>query len=363
MTARIVEWAVVFYLFFGIMVVLLETLFFIFRKSISYNRQYCIRRLLPFITTAFMIVVYFLRKLNTGNRIIGETAIKAQKTLNSCLSIEKVSYIVGVYCAFVALFILHYILYYIIISKKITKSKEITQKYAGVIDKQDVTVCSWDKAKTPFCFGIINKKIVLPEGGAYGSSYVIHHELSHCENNDPLWMMISKFFLYILWLNPLAYYYYRQLKYSCEYACDERVTKQMSFEEKKIYANVILNNTPREQGMLFGEALVTEKTLKNRFKNILAKPIANSKKSLFIIVVTVLSVSALVAFAVAKKPAQMIKSVKVNYSSEEEVKDSVDYEEYIDGKWFRGQLQYGFTEEQKYGIKVANYTGVLYESE
>ena len=156
MTARIVEWAVVFYLFFGIMVVLLETLFFIFRKSISYNRQYCIRRLLPFITTAFMIVVYFLRKLNTGNRIIGETAIKVQKTLNSCLSIEKVSYIVGVYCAFVALFILHYILYYIIISKNITKSKEITQKYAGVIDKQDVTVCSWDKAKTPFCFGIIN---------------------------------------------------------------------------------------------------------------------------------------------------------------------------------------------------------------
>lgn len=63
-----------------------------------------------------------------------------------------------------------------------------------------------------------------------------------------------------------------------------------------------------------------------------------------------------------KKTEQRIKSVRINYATEQEIQDVIGYEEYEDGKWFRGNLKYDHTEDLDYGIKCANYTGVLYES-
>ena len=42
--------------------------------------------------------------------------------------------------------------------------------------------------------------------------------------------------------------------------------------------------------------------------------------------------------------------------------DIIGFEEFEDGKWFKGNLKYDHSEELDYGMKCANYTGVLYET-
>lgn len=64
-----------------------------------------------------------------------------------------------------------------------------------------------------------------------------------------------------------------------------------------------------------------------------------------------------------KTPKQRTKIVKINYSSEQEMKKSVYYEECIDGFWFRGDLYFDSVEDLDYGVKSARYTGILYEGE
>ncbi|SFU52741.1 hypothetical protein [Butyrivibrio sp. M55] len=63
-----------------------------------------------------------------------------------------------------------------------------------------------------------------------------------------------------------------------------------------------------------------------------------------------------------KKTEHKIKSVKINYATEQEIQDIIGFEEYEDGKWFKGNLKYDHSEDLDYGMKCANYTGVLYET-
>ena len=63
-----------------------------------------------------------------------------------------------------------------------------------------------------------------------------------------------------------------------------------------------------------------------------------------------------------KKTEHKIKSVKINYATEQEIQDIIGFVEYEDGKWFKGNLKYDHSEDLDYGMKCANYTGVLYET-
>ncbi|WP_026514043.1 hypothetical protein [Butyrivibrio sp. LB2008] len=77
----------------------------------------------------------------------------------------------------------------------------------------------------------------------------------------------------------------------------------------------------------------------------------------FVIIAAILTLS-----IITKNPGQRVKSVKINYAAEQEIRDVIDYEEYENGKWYRGDLQYDHTEDLDYGVKCVNYTGVLYVS-
>jgi len=77
----------------------------------------------------------------------------------------------------------------------------------------------------------------------------------------------------------------------------------------------------------------------------------------FAIIATVLTIS-----IVIRNPGQRVKSVRINYDTEQEIKDVIDYEEFENGKWYKGNLRYDHTEDLDYGAKCVNYTGVLHVS-
>lgn len=364
MMKGIVFGCIVLIISFSIIVSIVEVLLLVFRNSISFNIQYVFRRMIPFVSLATVIVAAIVSKT---------TNLEAKRTvfISGTESLKRNSFTQGIssgmcyIClAISSVLLLQYLFRYLASAYEITKGEQITVRFSDVLGDRKISVYSWKKAKTPFCFGIFKKSIVLPENYSDGIYYAVKHEISHCDNYDPLTILVAKLITLVMWFNPLAYVYYQQLRISCEYACDERVTKALSFEDKKEYVSVILASTPRTNSVFAGAAFATEKTLKSRFKNVLSKQRVTSRKSIAIVIGIVAIMIVCIAVVVADIiPERRTKSVKIDYSSEQEVQEAVDYEEYIDGKWFRGELHFDSISDLGYGVKSAEYSGILYEGE
>lgn len=354
-----------FLIFFSIMVAIIEILLLLFRNSISFNIQHNIRRSIPFFSLLIASITTVLRSTtNIVYTTVDVPLVKIISSNNVKTSIYANKLFQNLYLFITAILILQYATRYFLCIFKIKKSTDITNRFNNALDKRNIKVYSWKNAKTPFCFGTLSKCIVFPENYTNGINYAIKHEISHCDNYDSFTNNIAMIILLLMWFNPLAYLHYQQIKTGCEYACDERVTKNLSFPEKKDYIEVILASTQRKQFVFAGAALATENKLKSRFINILSNRINNNKKSVIVCFTVVLVLTTAITFiAVIKIPEQRIKSVKINYSCEQEVNNEVYYEEYIDGKWFRGDLHFDSVNDLDYGIKNVKYVGILYENE
>lgn len=365
MITEFVFFGTVLLISFSTLVITIESILYLLRNSISFHIQHLIRRSIPFFSLVTVIISTVLRK--TTNLVYKEINVPLINTISSGdmkIRSNDIRLVVITYLIITAILIFQYAVRYIICIINIKNGNDITYRFNHELGKRKIKVYMWKNANTPFCFGTLSKCIVFPENFSSGLDYAIKHEISHCDNCDSLTNNVARIMLLLMWFNPLAYIYYQQVKIGCEYACDERVTHGFSFSEKKEYIEVILASTQRKNFVFAGAALATEKTLKSRFKNVLSKPKNNSKISVIISVSVVLVlVTTIASITAIKIPDQRAKTVKINFSSEQAVNNEVYYEEYIDGKWFRGDLCFDSIEEIGYGIKSVQYVGTLYEDE
>ena len=66
---------------------------------------------------------------------------------------------------------------------------------------------------------------------------VIRHELQHYKVRDNYWQLLRTICLILQWHNPFMWWAYFASKRDCELACDARVRKELSPEEKYEYSN------------------------------------------------------------------------------------------------------------------------------
>lgn len=96
-------------------------------------------------------------------------------------------------------------------------------------------------AATPFVYGIINPKIILPSDLAEGhAKYVLTHENIHIRRLDNLWRMAALLVACFHWFNPLVWYFIKLFFNDMEFACDEKAVKMLTMDERKEYASVML---------------------------------------------------------------------------------------------------------------------------
>ena len=69
---------------------------------------------------------------------------------------------------------------------------------------------------------------------------VIAHELQHYRVRDNYWQFLRVICLILQWHNPLMWWAYYASKRDCEAACDARVIREMSAEERYGYGNSLL---------------------------------------------------------------------------------------------------------------------------
>lgn len=142
----------------------------------------------------------------------------------------------------------------------------IRRKTAASLPMGDnVYLC--DNIGSPFILGVIRPRIYLPSTLADDAkAYVIAHEQAHLKRRDHWWKPLGFLLLSVYWFNPVMWVAYVLLCRDIEFACDERVVKDMDKDDTAAYAEALLCcSAPRKIiaacPLAFGEVGV-----KNRIK-------------------------------------------------------------------------------------------------
>ena len=122
-----------------------------------------------------------------------------------------------------------------------------------------------DRIDTPFILGIFRPRIYLPSDMSKTDiEFVIAHEQAHLKRRDHWWKPLGYILLSVYWFQPLCRIAYILLCRDIELACDEKVVKAMSGEDKKAYSYALLAcSVPRKMisacPLAFGEVGVKER--------------------------------------------------------------------------------------------------------
>ena len=175
----------------------------------------------------------------------------------------------------------------------------------AVQDGGNVWVC--DRVSSPFLLGLFRPKIYLPSALAEGDrQYVLAHENAHIRRKDHWWKPLGFLLLTVYWFNPLMWVAYIFLCRDIEFACDEKVIKELGTDCKCAYSEALINcSVPRRMisacPVAFGEDGV-----KGRIRSVL-----NYKKPAFWIILIALILCIVVAVCFLTNPPEDEQSDKI----------------------------------------------------
>ena len=151
-----------------------------------------------------------------------------------------------------------------------------------------------ENVQSPFVLGLIKPKIYLPfRMNEKAITHVVAHEQAHIRRKDHLWKPLGFLLLSLHWFNPMMWIGYVLLCRDIELACDEKVAKGLTREERADYSEALLACSVSRRMIAACPLAFGEVGVKNRVKSVL-----NYKKPAFWIIIAaiVLSVAAAVCF-------------------------------------------------------------------
>ncbi|MBQ3195039.1 MAG: hypothetical protein IJB65_01085 [Clostridia bacterium] len=147
-----------------------------------------------------------------------------------------------------------------------------------------------DRVGSPFVLGFISPKVYLPFGlSEENQSYVLRHEHAHIKRLDHLVKPLAFFILALHWFNPLVWVSYILLCRDIEYACDEKVIKELNTEERKAYATALLACGVKGRSAMSCPVAFGEISVKQRIK----KALSYKKPALWIIIAVIVTAAVL----------------------------------------------------------------------
>lgn len=179
---------------------------------------------------------------------------------------------------------------YLRLKRKVAASAETA---AGVY------IC--DYIGSPFILGIWKPQIYLPSDlSADGAVSVLAHERAHLARKDHWWKPVGYLLLAIHWFNPVLWLAYILLCRDIEMACDEKVIRDMTAQEKKQYTEVLLRCSIRRSTIAACPLAFGEVGVKDRVKSVL-----NYRKPAFWLVLAAIIVCIAAAVCFLTDPVGM----------------------------------------------------------
>ncbi len=122
----------------------------------------------------------------------------------------------------------------------------------------------------PFVLGIIFPRIYLPYGLQMPHrEHILAHERSHIRRLDHVIKPLSFCVLALHWFNPLVWVAYILLERDMEAACDERVIRAMTFEQRQSYSATLLRCSMHRRILGATPVAFGETGIKGRITNIM----------------------------------------------------------------------------------------------
>ena len=127
-----------------------------------------------------------------------------------------------------------------------------------------------EMVSSPFVLGIFRPRIYLPFAMTGAEMlHVISHEEAHIRRKDHLWKPLGFAILCLHWFNPLVWVAYVLLCRDIELACDEKVVKTLTIEERADYSQALLNCSVGRRSIVSCPLAFGEVSVKDRVKSVL----------------------------------------------------------------------------------------------
>ena len=173
-----------------------------------------------------------------------------------------------------------------------------------------------ENVSSPFVLGLIKPRIYLPfKLAGQDMEHVVAHEQAHIRRKDHWWKPLGFLLLTIHWFNPLMWLAYVLLCRDIELACDEKVIKGLSNEQRADYTQALVACSVNRRmiaacPLTFGEVGVKERV----------KSVMNYKKPAFwvIIIAVIVCVGVAVCFLTNPKQDRYTLRIVVPAGSQEE---------------------------------------------
>ena len=137
-----------------------------------------------------------------------------------------------------------------------------------------------EQVASPFVLGTFQPRIYLPyRMGSRDQQHVIAHEQAHLRRGDHLWKPLGFLLLTIHWFNPLMWLSYVLLCRDIELACDEKVIKELGFEQRADYMQALVSCSVSRRRIAACPLAFGEIGVKERVKSVM-----NYKKPTFWII-------------------------------------------------------------------------------
>ena len=163
-----------------------------------------------------------------------ETEVLLETKADFPVSLKQVLFIIWILGAFI-------IGVYVIVQNR--KLRKVADALEVVEQAEGIDICLSHEGKTPCLVGIINPKILIPPNvyeNARLYRWAVLHELAHFHQKDHLWNAGRAAMCVLYWWNPLVWYAAKCAAEDAELACDARVLREASVEERKNYGFALL---------------------------------------------------------------------------------------------------------------------------
>lgn len=132
---------------------------------------------------------------------------------------------------------------YFLIAYRLRKFEKSIDSSSYEIENSKTQIFFINSAMSPFAFGIVNKKIFIPNNlkNHLNFEYLLKHEIIHTKRSDMFIKVMAQLICNIHWFNPIVYYSKHQLINLMESSCDEIVASELSNIEKRGYAELLLD--------------------------------------------------------------------------------------------------------------------------
>lgn len=107
---------------------------------------------------------------------------------------------------------------------------------------KDIEVYSNESILSPMIIGFYKFRVILPDKDISQKDLelIFRHELNHFKSKDHWCKVLASIACSIHWFNPIIYLLVKNIGESCEYACDEALTENMTLDERQYYSEMLL---------------------------------------------------------------------------------------------------------------------------